>query len=202
MSEQVPLEKDAPGPPDEPAPAAPAARRFRSARRVPAALVAAGLLGATGILLYDVAAVRAGRPALGWRRRLAHQLATRHLDDPWVVAAAAAAVVLGAWLITLAVTPGLRRILPMRGESPDVRAGLDRTAAALVLRDRAMEVAGVRSVRVDVGRRVVRVRAQSHFRDLDEVRTDVNSVLAEGVREMGLAREPSLSVRVDRPAKR
>ncbi|MFE0047756.1 DUF6286 domain-containing protein [Streptomyces albireticuli] len=178
------------------------AGRFWSVRRLPAALVAAVVLGTAGLFLYDVAAVRAGRPAMSWRRRLAHELASRRLDDVWILAGAAVAVLAGLWLIALAVTPGLRRVLPMRREHADVRAGLDRGAAALVLRDRAMEVAGVRSVRVDVGRRRVRARARSHFRDLDEVRADLDTVLADGVRQLGLARRPGLSVSVRRPAKR
>ncbi|WP_234366461.1 DUF6286 domain-containing protein [Streptomyces albireticuli] len=177
------------------------AGRFWAVRRLPAALVAAVVLGTAGLFLYDVAAVRAGRPAMGWRRRLAHELASRRLDDAWILGGAAVAVLAGLWLIALAVTPGLRRVLPMRRENADVRAGLDRRAAALVLRDRAMEVAGVRSVRVDVGRRRVRARAQSHFRDLDDVRADLDTVLAEGVRQLGLARRPGLSVSVRRPAK-
>ncbi|MEX2982162.1 DUF6286 domain-containing protein [Streptomyces sp. C36] len=205
MSDPAPPQKS-PGPDDGPVHDGPVhdggAHRFWSARRLPAALVAAAVLGAAGVLLYDIVSVRSGHPAMGWRRHLAHALATRHLDDPLIAGGAALAVLLGLWLIVLAATPGLRRVLPMRRISPDVRAGLDRAAAALVLRDRAMEVAGVRSVRVDVRRRVVRVRAQSHFRDLDEVRTDVNTVLAEGVRELGLARQASLSVHVHRPAKR
>ncbi|PHQ48684.1 hypothetical protein BLA24_28675 [Streptomyces cinnamoneus] len=205
MSAPVPLEKPAPeetegGP--APAHGHAHAHRFWSARRVPAAFLAALLLAGAGVLLYDVVAVRAHHPAMAWRRRLAHELATRPLDDPWVTTGAALAVVLGLWLIVLALTPGRRRVLPMRRDTPDVRAGLDRRAAALVLRDRAMEVPGVQSVRVDVTRRRVRARARSHFRDLDEVRTDVGAVLAAGVRELGLAREPSLSVHVHRPAKR
>lgn len=171
-------------------------------RRLPAALVAAVVLGTAGLFLYDVAAVRAGRPAMSWRRRLAHELANRRLDDAWILAGAAVAVLAGLWLIALALTPGLRRVLPMRRETEDVRAGLDRRAAALVLRDRAMEVSGVRSVRVDVGRRRVRARARSHFRDLDEVRADLDTALADGVRQLGLARRPGLSVSVRRPAKR
>ncbi|MFG2179546.1 DUF6286 domain-containing protein [Streptomyces abikoensis] len=205
MSGPVSLEKTA----EEEAPRAVGggrAPRFRSPRRLPAALVAAVTLTVAGLFLYDVAAVRAGRPAMAWRRHLAHELATRHLGDGLVVAGAVVAVLAGCWLLVLALTPGLRGVLPMRraeGTGDDgVRAGLERGAAALVLRDRVMEVPGVQAVRVDVGRRVVRARARSHFRDLDEVRTDVNTVLAEGVRELGLAREPSLSVHVRRPAKR
>ncbi|GAA0496625.1 DUF6286 domain-containing protein [Streptomyces stramineus] len=178
------------------------AGRFWSVRRLPAVLVSAVVLGAAGILLYDVAAVRAHRPAMSWRRRLAHELATRPLDSGWVAGGAAAAVLAGLWLILLALTPGLRGLLPMRRDTPDVRAGLERRAAALILRDRAMEVAGVQSVRVDVGRRRVRARARSHFRDLAEVRADLDTVLADGLRQLGLARQPRLTLSVRRPVKR
>ncbi|MFE1776578.1 DUF6286 domain-containing protein [Streptomyces sp. NPDC059008] len=176
--------------------------RWWSARRVPAAVVALVLLGAAGLLLYDVAAVRAHRPAMAWRRWLARQLDTVPLDDPWLLAAAALAVVLGVWLIVLAVTPGLRQVLPMRPAAPGVRAGLDRAAAALVLRDRAMEVAGVQSVRMTVGRRRAKAHAVSHFRALDEVRADLDTALGDGLRQLGLAHGLTLTVHVRRPKKR
>ncbi|MEU3607356.1 DUF6286 domain-containing protein [Streptomyces sp. NPDC035033] len=178
------------------------ARRFWSVRRIPAALLAAVVLGGAGLLLYDVAAVRADRSAMSWRRELADGLATRPLDDPWVLAGAAVAALLGVWLLVLALTPGLRAVLPMRRTHPDVRAGLDREAAALALRDRAMEVSGVQSVKVRAGRAKVAVRAVSHFRPLDDVRADVESVLTDGIEELGLARPPALTVRVDRPSKK
>ncbi|MFH8370721.1 DUF6286 domain-containing protein [Streptomyces sp. NPDC018031] len=192
----------APDRPDGPA-AGPHVRagRFWSTRRIPALVVAAVLLGAVGLLLYDVAAVRADRPGMHWRRWLADELDTRPLDDPWVLAAAALAMALGLWLLVLALTPGLRRLLPMRRETPEVRAGLDRKAAALVLRDRAMEVSGVQSVRVGVGRRKVTARAQCHFRDLDEVRGDLETALYEGIHQLGLARPPRLLLHARRPAK-
>ncbi|MDV9190207.1 DUF6286 domain-containing protein, partial [Streptomyces sp. SR27] len=171
-------------------------------RRIPAALLAAVVLGGAGLLLYDVAAVRADRSAMAWRRKLADGLATRPLDDTWVVLGAALACALGVWLIVLAVTPGLRAVLPMRREHADVRAGLDREAAALALRDRAMEVSGVQSVRVRVGRAKVGVRAASHFRALDEVRADVERALTAGIAELGLAHPPALTVRVARPPRK
>ncbi|MER0245135.1 DUF6286 domain-containing protein, partial [Streptomyces sp. HSW2009] len=157
--------------------------------------------GASGLLLYDVAAVRADRTAMRWRRRLGDELASRPLDDVWVVTGAAVAVALGLWLLVLALTPGRRGVLPMRPD-PRVRAGLDRSAAALVLRDRAMAVPGVRTVRVDAGRRRVTVRAQAHFRELDEVRSDLDAALDDGIRRLGLARRPGLRVQVRRPTKR
>jgi hypothetical protein len=175
------------------------AGRFWSLRRVPAGIVALLAAALAGVLLYDVAAVRAGEPAMGWRRTLADELAGTAVNDAKVLAAACAVTLLGVWLITLAVTPGRRGLLPMRREHPHVRAGLERSAAGLVLRDRAMQVTGVQSVDVSVGRRKVRAHARAHFRDLHEVRGDLDSVLAEGIRQLGLARQPGLSVHVRRP---
>ncbi|WP_017238555.1 DUF6286 domain-containing protein [Streptomyces sp. SS] len=177
-------------------------RRFWAVRRIPAALLAAVVLGGAGLLLYDVAAVRADHAAMAWRTELADALATRPLDSTAVVIGAAVAVVLGIWLLLLAATPGLRAVLPMRREHADVRAGLDREAAALTLRDRAMEVSGVQSVQARVGRSKATVRAVSHFRALDEVRADVERALAAGVDELGLAHPPALTVRVARPQKK
>lgn len=173
--------------------------RFWSGRRVPAAVVAAVVLGAAGLLLYDVAAVRADRPAMQWRRSLADHLADWRLDEIGVLAAAAAVALLGVLLLVLALTPGLRSLLTMRPGRAAVRAALDREAAALVLRDRAMEVAGVQSVRVRMRRSKASVRARSHFRPLDEVRADLDAALGTALKELGLARPPALAVRVARP---
>ncbi|MER5444055.1 DUF6286 domain-containing protein [Streptomyces sp. NPDC002766] len=176
--------------------------RFWSARRVPAAVVALLLLAVAGTFLYDIAAVRAHRPAMAWRRELARQLARRPLDDTWVLVGAGVAAALGLWLIVLACTPGLRGVLPMRRIESDVHAGLYREAAALVLRDRAMEVAGVQSVRIRVGRARADVRAVSHFRDLGDVRADLNAALEDAIEGLGLARPPALSVHVRRPGRK
>ncbi|MEU5183728.1 DUF6286 domain-containing protein [Streptomyces longwoodensis] len=178
------------------------AHRFWSARRVPAGIVAVALFVVAGAFLYDIAAVRAHRDALSWRRDLARQLAERPLDDTWVLVGAGVAAALGLWLLLLALTPGLRSLLPMRPVHPDLRAGLDRDAAAQVLRDRAMEVAGVQSARVRVHRRKADVRALAHFRELDDVHDDLDTALTEAVTGLGLSRPPALSVRVRRPGKK
>ncbi|MFD5430312.1 DUF6286 domain-containing protein [Streptomyces sp. NPDC127084] len=194
----------APAPESASAPAPARAARFWSKRRVPSGLVAALLTAGAGLLLYDIAAVRAERPAGAWRRALATELEQRPLDDVWVLVGASVAVLLGLLLIVLAVTPGLRGLLPMRRPADDtgLRAGLDRDAAALALRDRAMEVSGVQSVRVRMRRSRVSLRAVAHFRELGEVRSDLDMVLDAGIRELGLARPPAPSVRVRRPPKK
>ncbi|MFG3551062.1 DUF6286 domain-containing protein [Streptomyces sp. NPDC047725] len=204
-TERLPVMEKTPGagppPPDRAEDGHGPRGRFWSARRVPAGIVALLLLIASGAFLYDVVAVRAGRSALGWRRELARQLAERPLDDIWVRVGAGVAAALGLWLLVLALTPGLRKVLPMR-RRPDVRAGLHRDAASAVLRDRAVEIAGVQSARVRVRRGKVRVRALSHFRELDDVRADLDGVLDDTVRGLGLARPPSVSVSVARPGRK
>ncbi|MEU3061409.1 DUF6286 domain-containing protein [Streptomyces subrutilus] len=177
-----------------------AGARFRSARRIPAAVTALVVLGAAGLLLYDLVAVKAHRPGMGWRRDLARHLERHAPADTAVIVGGAVLALLGALLLLIALTPGLRRVLTMRTPDPEagVRAGLGRKDAAQVLRDRAMEVPGVRSVRVKVGRSRVGVRATSHFRELDDVRADLDEVLAAGIGELGLAHPPRPRVRVGR----
>ncbi|MGW7416313.1 DUF6286 domain-containing protein [Streptomyces sp. NPDC054863] len=207
MSEQVPTLEAGRSPAGRRGPAP--RRRFWSARRIPAGVAATVLLGAAGLLLYDVLAVRSGRPGMRWRRELATALAERPLDQVWIQVGAGLVVALGLWLVVLAVTPGLRSLLPMRDPTQDstpqegagdgeVRAGLERSAAALVLRDRAMEVPGVQGARVRVGRGRVTVRAVSHFRELADVREDLGEAMRLGIDELGLTREPGLTVRVER----
>jgi Family of unknown function (DUF6286) len=171
-------------------------RRFWSPRRVPSVILALiGLIIAIGAL-YDTISVRAGEPAQQWRRKIADELATRHMDDGWVIGAGFLALVLGLWLIWLAVTPGLRAVLPMRTFSPDVRAGLDRRAAALILRDSALQVAGVSSARVKVKRRKAKARAEVNFRDVEEVRRELRVVLLGSIEQLGVARSPRLALTV------
>lgn len=174
--------------------------RFWSQRRIPALLAGLVLFAVAALFLYDLAMVRAGQDGGGWRRSLADELAERRLGDAAVVVGAVLAALLGLWLLVLALTPGLRSVLTMRGE-PGTRVGMERNAAALVLRDRMMEVPGVRSAEVKVRRSRVRARAVSHFRDPETVRAEADSAIWDGVRQLGLAKQPKLDAQVTRPAK-
>ncbi|WP_406109210.1 DUF6286 domain-containing protein [Streptomyces sp. NBC_01003] len=172
--------------------------RLWSARRVPAALVALVTLCVAGVLLYDVIAVRAGHRAGVWRIRLADELATRPVDDLWLLIAAAVAVILGLWLLILALTPGLRRLLPLRAPDgcPDMEAWLDRKGAALLLRDAAMRVPGISGARVRVGRRRVTTRADVRFRDPATVRDELTQALQDQCRRLGVAHTPRVTIRL------
>lgn len=172
--------------------------RLWSARRLPAALVALIVFVVVGALLYDVIAVRAGHRAGAWRTRLVEEATTRPVDDPWLLATGAVAVILGLWLLILAVTPGLRRLLPLRApeDSPELGAWLDRRSAALVLRDAAMRVPGISGARVRVGRRRIIARAEVGFRDTATVRSELSQSLQEECRKLALAHTPRLTIRL------
>ncbi|MER7705633.1 DUF6286 domain-containing protein [Kitasatospora sp. NPDC097605] len=131
-------------------------RRPRAPRTVAAAVVAAVLLVVAGALLYDVVAVRTGHQARRWRAELADELATRHLDDTAVLLGAGAGVLLGGWLLWLALAPGLRRWLPLRPHG-ETSAAIDRSGVAALLADRAAGLPGVEHLRVRINRRRVRI---------------------------------------------
>ncbi|GAB2767391.1 DUF6286 domain-containing protein [Streptomyces bullii] len=171
-----------------------------SARRLPAALVASATLVAAGAALFDVVAVRAGRQAAAWRKHLADELATRPVDDVWMLTGAAVAAAVGVWLITLALTPGLRRLLPLRSPPgcppPHLRASLDRDGAAALLRDAALRVPGVSTAHIRVRRHRIKARADIRFRDPEQVKNDLSAVLNEERDRLALSRPPRIVVRV------
>ncbi|MER5472597.1 DUF6286 domain-containing protein [Streptomyces sp. NPDC002935] len=154
------------------------------------------VLAAAGAALFDVVAVRAGRPAAAWRRHLADELATRPVDDAWMLTGAAAAAAAGLWLIALALTPGLRHWLPLRSPAVGLRAFLDRDGAADLLRDAAMRVPGVSAARVRVRRHRVQARADVRFRDPRQVKNDLTAALDEERNRLALARPPRIVVHV------
>lgn len=171
--------------------------RPRSARRIPAALVASVILVAAVAALVDVIAVRAGRPAAAWRRHLADELATRPVDDVWMLTGAAVAAAVGVWLIVLALTPGLRHWLRLRSpaDCPRLRASLDRDGAAGLLRDAAMRIPGVGAAHIRVRRHRIKARADVRFRDPRQVKDDLTAVLDEECDRLALAHPPRIVVR-------
>ncbi|MGW4652580.1 DUF6286 domain-containing protein [Kitasatospora sp. NPDC004289] len=125
-----------------------AARRLRSDRTFWAGLVVVAGLVVAGALLYDAAAVRAGRTARPWRAETADELARRHLDDPVVLIAAGAAVLLGLGCLVLALTAGQRRWLPLTRPG----AVIDRAGVSALVTRWARRIDGVDSVKVRTGR--------------------------------------------------
>ncbi|WP_251073785.1 DUF6286 domain-containing protein [Streptomyces sp. ISL-111] len=174
--------------------------RIRAERRVPAAVLAAVGAVACGLLLADVVAVRFGGAPAGWRTAVLDWATTHGPTDSAVRIGGVVAAVAGAWLLGCALLPGLRRRLRMAAPGPGVRAALDRSAAARILRERALGVPGVVRARVTVRRRRAGVRTGVGYGDPAEVRAEAVRVLGAALLELGLARPPALRVRVRREA--
>lgn len=191
-------------PADKPVPAQVASRRHWAVRRVPAVVAAALILLGAGALLFEAVWVHTGHHATAWWTTLTDEFATRPVNDVWILTGAAIAAALGLCLIVLALTPGLRRQLPLRvpvGGHGRNSAVLDRKGAALLLRDTAMRVPGVSSARVRVHRRRVSVRADARFRDTTDVKDELTEAVGRAEHEqLALAHSPRLAVRVRRTA--
>ncbi|MFB7711802.1 DUF6286 domain-containing protein [Streptomyces sp. NPDC056105] len=160
------------------------------------------MLFCAAMLLFDVVLVRAGHKAAAWRHGLVDELASRPLDDAWMLAGAALAASLGVALIILALSPGMPHLLPLQlpANCGPARAVVDRGGAAQILRDAAMQVPGVSRTKVRVRRRRVTVRAEVRFRDPDQVRGELSTVLRDELRDrITLAHTPRLNIRTQRP---
>ncbi|MFD9125696.1 DUF6286 domain-containing protein [Kitasatospora sp. NPDC059571] len=123
-------------------------RRPRAVRTVLTAAVVSCVVVAAGAVLYDAVAVRTGHATRAWRASLEDELATRTLDDTWVLVGAGVAVVLGFVLCWAAFAPGLRRWLPLRRPG----AVVHRTAIAALIAARAADLVGVERCTVKVRR--------------------------------------------------
>ncbi|MEW2071450.1 DUF6286 domain-containing protein [Streptomyces sp. NPDC007346] len=173
-----------------------AATRIRAQRRVPAAVLAAVGAVACGLVLVDVVAVRFGGAPAGWRTAVLDWAAAHGPADSSVRLGGAVAALAGAWLLGSALLPGLRRRLRMAAPAPGVRSALDRTAAARILRERALGVPGVVRARVSVRHRRAGVRADVGYGDPEEVRAEALRAMGAGLLELGPADPPALRVRV------
>ncbi|MER5888709.1 DUF6286 domain-containing Asp23/Gls24 family envelope stress response protein [Streptomyces sp. NPDC001941] len=174
-------------------PGARAPRRWWSARRGPTAVVLLLAAAACGAVTADVVRVHAtGAPAALWRTRAVDWLAGHGPGQLPLRVAGLVAVVLGAWLLVLALTPGRRGLLVLAAPGGPVTAVVDRQAVASLVRDAVGDVDGVAAVRVRVGRRRVRVRAVLAF-------GEVGAARAQALEATGLALRGCLLRRPLRP---
>ncbi|PVC82517.1 DUF6286 domain-containing protein [Streptomyces sp. CS131] len=172
-------------------------RRWWSARPIP--VVVTALLGASaaGLLTADMASVHLfGNAPAAWRSSLVDRLATTSPAAGSVTVAAAAMAVAGLWLLLLACTPGLRKRHVVAGFGVGRSIALDRAAVASVVRDRVLDTDGVDSVRVRVGRRRVRVRADLAFGDRSAAREQAGAAARDALADCRLNRPLRVALRL------
>ncbi|MFJ6086776.1 DUF6286 domain-containing Asp23/Gls24 family envelope stress response protein [Streptomyces sp. NPDC092369] len=170
--------------------------RWWSQRRLPMALLTLAIALAAGALASDLILVHtAHRPAAAWRTGAVHWLAHHGPGDTSVAVAAGAIAVLGALMIVLALSPGRRGLLPI-ASAPRVRAAVDRSTIAALVRDAVGATAGIGRVRVRVRRRRVAVRTSLAFGDRTAARHEVTAAAQRVIDGCELRRAPRLSVSV------
>lgn len=169
-------------------------RRLWSARRVPAVALALVAALGCGAVAADVLLVHlAGDPAAAWRTDLLDTLEHQGPADLPVAFGIALAVV-GLWLCALALTPGRRGLLSV--DAPGLNAAVDRTAVASVIRDAVADVPGTGRVRVRVGRRRARVRADLAFGERKTAAEAAVTAAHRALDDCALRRAPRLRVTV------
>ncbi|MFB7394740.1 DUF6286 domain-containing Asp23/Gls24 family envelope stress response protein [Streptomyces sp. NPDC056191] len=163
----------------------PRARRPWSGRRLPAAATALVVATAAGALL--VRGARGGLTPASWLRSVP-------LTDARWIGAGAALAVLGVVLVVLALTPGMRRWLPLVRPDGATRAAIDRSSVGLLLRDAVLGVDGVSRVEVRSGRRRRRVRVLVAHGSKDGARRAAEWSASAALSGIGLGRPGRLSV--------
>ncbi|WP_405550635.1 DUF6286 domain-containing Asp23/Gls24 family envelope stress response protein [Streptomyces sp. NBC_01171] len=179
-----------------PAPGGRVPRRWWAQRRLPLGVLTLLATLTCGALATDLILVHTGhRPAALWRTGALHWLYVHGPGEP-LTAAALGCVLLGVWLIVLAVTPGRRGLLTAHSPAPATRVALDRGAVAALLRDTAAGTEGVDAVAVRVRRRRATVRAALVFGDRAAVRDQITDAARRALAECGLRRPLRLRVAV------
>jgi hypothetical protein len=177
----------------------------RPHRAVPASLVALVLLGTSAAVALTLIPGPTGAPDYLWHDGIVRVLHATTWDDPRVAGAGLAAVAAGLALLALAVLPDRTTLVPLT--APDeIAAGVLRDDLHAALGAAARSVAGVRSARVRVRRRRVRVIARTDLAKSPELTRAVLAAVDDRVTRIGPNPSPRVAARVRRggrgPARR
>ncbi|MFC4913094.1 DUF6286 domain-containing protein [Actinomadura gamaensis] len=155
-----------------------AARAARSAfrpRRIVTSLIAALALTAVGaITAIEVFSARAGHPAKVVPYGRVTNWAEGHPWKNWVVLLVSAVVaLLGLWFLLAGLLPGRPRVVPLRGDDPQLamavtNGGLRNTLAAAV-----DDVQDASDPRIGIGRHKIKVKVRCAAHEADMVKEQV-----------------------------
>lgn len=168
------------------------------ALRLLALLLALGGVALGALIAGEVALIALGRPPLTPYADLVGLARDTSARGGAAVAFGAGLAVLGLLLLVLALRPGRRRGLPVVASTPDVTTAVHRDGLRRRLQAEAVRVEGVRSARVTVGRRQVRVQATAGVRDTADLAAQVQQRLATFLSALDLQRPLSVRATVAR----
>lgn len=192
--------------PDRPHPAAPAdaqrdahspPRRRWSQRRLPMAILTLLAAAACAAVTADAISVHAAHHrAAAWRTHAVEWLADHGPGDAPVIITGVAVMLLGMWLIGLALTPGHRHQMSLTAPVRAGDAAVDRSTVATLVRDAVADVPGMGPVTVRARRRRLRVRARLVFGDQSRAREQATAAARKTLGACRLSRLPRLKVTV------
>ncbi|MEG8183905.1 hypothetical protein GZH49_36145 [Nocardia terpenica] len=171
--------------------------RRRPQRAIPAVVLALTLVALCTAVILVLIQRLTGALQFVSSADIARHLRATTWDGPWPVGAGAAAVVTGVLLLALAVLPGRPTVVPL-ADHDAIAAGVTRRGLHRALREAAQSVDGVRSARIRLHRRHIRVVARIgrvHSADLAET---VRAAVDERVTRIGPHPAPRVSARLRR----
>ena len=176
-------------------------RAFRPGRGLPAAVAALALLAIGGLTAVHVVSALLGLPVrLVPYGQWARWATTTAWNDRRVLAVASALALIGLVLMLIAAVPGRGRMIALRTGDPDLAVGVSRRALARVLRARAIEVDGVRTVRARVRGWHADVSVKTDLRDTTTLRERVRAAVEEELARLAPAHRLSLRLRIHSPS--
>ncbi|MCX4513682.1 DUF6286 domain-containing protein [Streptomyces sp. NBC_01619] len=165
----------------------------RPRRTIPATLTALVLLAAC--VLTAIVAIQSiiGRRPLVSYRSVTDALNGLHWNDTAVLAAGAAAVLLGFVLLLAAFLPGKPTVLPLTG---DVDAGVTRRSLRRALQNTAASVDGVSRAKLKLGRRTITARIRTDRTNTAGLTRAVRGALDQRLDEVTPLTRPATKIKL------
>lgn len=166
-----------------------AVHTFRPKRSWPAFIVGAVIMVVAGVAAAEVISALVGSPLrILPFDRAADYAGSARWNDPAVQIASGVLAAIGLVLLALALIPGRGGYLPLQTDDPALVVGLSKPGLRRALAAAARDVDGVRGARVVVGRRRVKVRAETHLRSAEGMREAVHTAVQERLAELAPVR--------------
>lgn len=156
-------------------------------------LLAAAFVAAQAILL------QLGRPT--WlidSTQIGHRLAATPFNDRAVLITAAVAVVVGLWLLILAVLPPRRALTELREADPLLATGITRSGLRRALAGSAVTIDGITAARVRIHGSTAAATLHTPLRRTDGLAQNATDTLNEKLAALNPARPLAVKTRLDR----